>query len=180
MNGKAIETFRFALLITGLVLLVVFGTRAASQASDKTLAGASHKNTMLSSTSPSFFGISPFGGQAFTTTKPEATTPEPAKSIEPIRAVAHTKSQPAPKTTVSSSASAAKKSHTQANANSTTKKSPSNKSKASSKGGSTAQSAKSSNQTKHTEDVADHNEDTKRPVKKVIHRTQNLFVRLLF
>jgi hypothetical protein len=44
LNDRAIEVFRTALTVVGILLLVVFGSRAAAQARNMKLAGANHKS----------------------------------------------------------------------------------------------------------------------------------------
>src|SRR4051812_21049065 len=44
LNDRAVEIFRSFLMVVGILLLVIFGSRAAAQARNMKLAGATHKS----------------------------------------------------------------------------------------------------------------------------------------
>jgi hypothetical protein len=87
MRDRVVETFRTVLTITGLVLLIVFGSRAAGQAQNRQLAGATHRNTFGL---PSLHFASPayayYGGQTISAVSKAVAarttqTPAPARHV---------------------------------------------------------------------------------------------------
>jgi hypothetical protein len=93
MRDRAVETFRSILTITGLVLLIVFGARAAGQAQNKQLAGATHRATLGL---PTFGLASPayahYGGEVVSTVSKVVA----ARTTVPTHTAAPTEVKPAP------------------------------------------------------------------------------------
>lgn len=109
MFDRTLELVRLMILVAGIVLLVVFGTRAASQASNIKLVGGKHKLFIASVTANSLVHLQPTGSFAAVTPLPalaqtaaDTTTGPPEAQVTVAHQPKPTKATPAPANTMTS------------------------------------------------------------------------------
>ncbi len=100
MNDRTVEIFRSALTVIGILLLVIFGSRAAAQARNMKLAGATHKSVFAVGTDIlNVLGLSEKGIAPVSAPRPLASH-LPAQ-IQAVTPVAQTPAAPAATETAS-------------------------------------------------------------------------------